>query len=119
MNVSGIVVQALPVHLDTVIDSLNTVEGTDVHYSDPISGRVVATLEGSDIRAEVEILKIIKMLPHVVYAEMVYHRFEEQVLRQAQDERQAVDFVRGEPFDHAQESLVEPHSKPTCSDGLP
>jgi hypothetical protein len=31
----------------------------------------------------------------------------EQVLRQAQDERQVIDFVRGE--------LVEPHSKPTCS----
>jgi hypothetical protein len=30
----------------------------------------------------------------------------EQVLRQAQDERQVVDFVRGEP--------VEPHRKPTC-----
>jgi hypothetical protein len=34
----------------------------------------------------------------------------EQVLRQTQDERQVVDFVRGE--------LVEPHSKPTCS-GFP
>jgi hypothetical protein len=31
----------------------------------------------------------------------------EQVLRRAQDERQVVDFVRGE--------LVEPHGKPTCS----
>jgi hypothetical protein len=31
----------------------------------------------------------------------------EQVLRQAQDERQLFDCVRGE--------LVEPHSKPTCS----
>jgi hypothetical protein len=44
-------------------------------------------------------------------------------LRQAQDERQVVDFVRGEPFgvtqdrpfDIAQDRLVEPHSKPTCS----
>jgi len=77
MNVSGIVVQTSPVHLDNVIESLNSVEGTEVHYSDQASGRIVATLEGGDIRAEVEILKIIKTLPHVTYAEMVYHHFEQ------------------------------------------
>lgn len=77
MNVSGIVVQALPVHLDKVIKSLNAIEGVEVHYSDQASGRIIATLEGGDIRAEVDLLKIIKTLPHVAYAEMVYHRFEE------------------------------------------
>ena len=76
MNISGIVVQTFPVHLDKVITSLNTVEGAEVHYSDQASGRIVATLEGGDIRAEVDLLKIIKTLPHVTYAEMVYHRFE-------------------------------------------
>jgi hypothetical protein len=39
----------------------------------------------------------------------------EQVLRQAQDERQMIDSVRGEPFDVAQDRLVEPHSKQTYS----
>lgn len=77
MNISGIVVQTLPVHLNKVTESINNVEGAEVHYRDEASGRIVATLEGGDIRAEVDLLKIIKTLPHVAYAEMVYHHFEE------------------------------------------
>jgi nitrate reductase NapD len=77
MNVSGILVVVPPGQLSTSIETLNGLDGVDVHYSDPDSGRIVVTQEADNIAAEVEGLKRIKALPHVILAEMVYHCFED------------------------------------------
>jgi nitrate reductase NapD len=58
------------------METLEQLEGVDVHYSDPDSGRIVVTQEAETIAAEVEGLKRIKALPRVILAEMVYHCFE-------------------------------------------
>jgi nitrate reductase NapD len=52
-------------------------KGVDVHHCDPATGRIVVTQEAETIQAEVDGLKRIKSLPHVILAEMVYHCFEE------------------------------------------
>jgi nitrate reductase NapD len=76
MNVSGILVVVPPGQLSASIETLEQLEGVDVHYSDPDSGRIVVTQEAETITAEVEGLQRIKALPGVILAEMVYHCFE-------------------------------------------
>lgn len=77
MNVSGILVVVPPEYIDSLVDQLNQLDGIDVHHRDERSGRLVITQEAEHIRDEVDGLKRIKALPHVILAEMVYHCFEE------------------------------------------
>lgn len=73
MNLSGILVVAKPEFLDQVVETLNALEGVEVHQVDAETGRIVAVQEAADIHAEIEGIKRIKALPHVIMAEMVYH----------------------------------------------
>ena len=77
MNVSGILVVVPPEHVAGSIEALGRLEGVDVHQSEPETGRIVITQEAETIQSEVEGLKRIKAMPHVILAEMVYHCFEE------------------------------------------
>jgi len=77
MNVSGILVVVPPEYIDFMVEKLNQLEGITVHHRDDSSGRIVITQEAEHIHDEVDGLKRIKALPHVVLAEMVYHCFEE------------------------------------------
>jgi nitrate reductase NapD len=45
----------------------------EVHQVDEATGRIVAVQEAADIHAEIDGLKRIKAVPHVIMAEMVYH----------------------------------------------
>lgn len=73
MNLSGIFVAAKPEWLASVVADLNALPGVEVHQVDEATGRIVVVQEAIDIPAEIEGLKRIKALPHVVVAEMVYH----------------------------------------------
>lgn len=73
MNLSGILVVAKPERLSAVIPALNALPGVEVHQVDAATGRIVVVQEAADILAEIEGLKRIKALPHVLVAEMVYH----------------------------------------------
>lgn len=73
MNLSGIFVVAKPEWLTSVVADLNALPGVEVHQLDEATGRIVVVQEAADIHAEIEGLKRIKALPHVVMAEMVYH----------------------------------------------
>lgn len=73
MNLSGILVVANPDWQGQVVESLNALEGVEVHQVDEATGRIVAVQEAADIHAEIDCLKRIKAVPHVIMAEMVYH----------------------------------------------
>lgn len=74
MNLSGILVMAKPVHLDSVVQSLEAL-GVEVFHRDDCEGRLIAVQEAADIHAEIDGVKTIKAVPHVIMAEMVYHYF--------------------------------------------
>ena len=76
MNVSGILVIVPVAKLDAAVASLSAVQGVDVHHTDRATGRIIVTQEAESIPDEVEGLKRIKALPHVILAEMVHHHFE-------------------------------------------
>ena len=73
MNLSGILVMAKPECVAQVANSLGELPGIEVHQVDETGGRIIAVQEAEDIHAEVDGLKQIKALPHVILAEMVYH----------------------------------------------
>ncbi len=77
MNVSGILVVVPPEHVAASIETLDHLNGIEVHHCDTETGRIIVTQEAETIQAEVDGLKRIKALPHVILAEMVYHCFEE------------------------------------------
>jgi nitrate reductase NapD len=77
MNVSGILVVVPPEYVDASIGTLGHLNGVEVHQCDTETGRIVVTQEAETVQAEVDGLKRIKALPHVILAEMVYHCFEE------------------------------------------
>ncbi len=73
MNLSGIFVVARPQWQAEVVEALNALPGVEVHQVDASTGRIVVVQEAADIHAEIEGVKRIQALPHVVMAEMVYH----------------------------------------------
>jgi nitrate reductase NapD len=77
VNISGILVVTTPEHIQAVSAQLQELDGIDVHYIDAETGRIVITQEAGTISAEVEGLKRIRALPHIILAEMSCHYFEE------------------------------------------
>lgn len=77
MNLSGILVIAKPEWVSQVVADLAAQDGLEVHQTDPVSGRIIVVQEAADIHAEIEGVKRIKAMPHVVMADMVYHYFAE------------------------------------------
>ena len=69
MNISSIVVQTVPKYLDEVVQSLKDCQACDYHMHDE-KGRIIITIEGSGVSEELEKLRIIENIPHVVAADM-------------------------------------------------
>lgn len=71
MNISSILVQTKPEHLDSTKKTLEKSELCDVFFTDK-SGKIVVTIEGEDVKVETEKLKQIQNLPNVISAQMSY-----------------------------------------------
>jgi len=69
MNISSIVVQCLPKYLDEVVESLKNCEVCDYHLHDE-KGRVIITIEGNGVSEELEKLRVVEAIPHVIAADM-------------------------------------------------
>ena len=102
MNVSGILVITSPQHIDEVSKQLEAMTGIDIHYTDEKTGRIVITQEAESIKAEVDGLKRIRTLPHIVLAEMSSHYFEE--------DRELIEAIPAELEDESlQQGAVPPY----------
>lgn len=69
MNISSIVVQTVPKYLDEVVKSLQECEACDYHLHDE-KGRAIVTIEGNSVKEELEKLRVIEAIPHVIAADM-------------------------------------------------
>ena len=69
MNISSIVVQTVPKHLDEVVNSLKSCDACDYHMHDE-KGRVIITIEGENVSKELEKLRVIEAIPFVYAADM-------------------------------------------------
>lgn len=80
MNISSIVVQTLPKHLDEVIQELKECEVCDYHFHDE-SGKIIITIEGEDVSEELGKLRVIEGINHVVAADMQMSYSEDELDR--------------------------------------
>ncbi len=69
MNISSIVVQTKPEHLERVIEDLKASKVCDYHFHDE-KGRIIITIEGEGVEEELKKLRVIEQIPHVITADM-------------------------------------------------
>jgi nitrate reductase NapAB chaperone NapD len=67
MIISGVVVASRPEHLSEISKDVVELPWADVHFSDP-KGRLVVTLEASDIEESMEQMKTLQAIPRVLSA---------------------------------------------------
>ncbi|NOX85641.1 MAG: chaperone NapD [Chlorobi bacterium] len=78
MNLSSIIIQTRPEHLDKVLEEVKKSEYCEYHLHDE-KGRIIVTIEGKDTEEEITKLKIIQQIPYVVSAEMVFAYSEDEL----------------------------------------
>ena len=79
MNVSSIVVQVLPQHVDDVLEILQNAEFCDYHFHDKDMGKIIVTVEGEGVDDEIRNLKIVQSVQHVIAADMMMSYSEDEL----------------------------------------
>ncbi|WP_419763883.1 MAG: chaperone NapD [Arcobacter sp.] len=69
MNISSIVVKTLPKYLEQVVEDLKNCKVCDYHMHDE-EGRIIITIEGSNVNEELEKLRVIEAIKYVASADM-------------------------------------------------
>ena len=72
MNISSLVVKVSPGSMDSVLAALSGSDLCDVHFHDQQKGTIVVTIEGKDVGEEMDKMKAIEKMPHVLGAALVY-----------------------------------------------
>ena len=78
MNISSIVVQTVPKYLDEVVEELKNCEACDYHFHDE-KGRIIITIEGDSVKEELEKLRVIEGIKHVISADMQMAYSEDEI----------------------------------------
>jgi len=60
-------------YFDAVVAALEALEGFDVHQCDPVTARIVVTQDAECDADHERGLVRLQQLPHVRYAQLVYH----------------------------------------------
>lgn len=69
MNISSIVVQTRPEFIQKVVQELKECQACDYHLHDE-KGRIIVTIEGESVKEELEKLRVIEDIEHVIAADM-------------------------------------------------
>jgi len=78
VNLSSIVIQTRPEHLDQVLEAVKNSGYCEYHLHDE-KGRIIVTIEGKDTEEEIVKLKNIQQIPFVVSAEMAFSYSEDEL----------------------------------------
>ncbi len=78
MNVSGVLVQTRPEHIEQVVNLLKEIEFVDYHMHNEL-GKIVVTIEGENVSEETARLHLIQKIPHVLAADMMYAFAEDEL----------------------------------------
>lgn len=78
MNISSLVVKTAPERVGEVADSLKSSGLCDVFFQDP-GGTIIVTVEGSGGDEEIERMKAIQKVPHVLSVGLAYAYSEEEL----------------------------------------
>ncbi len=78
MNLSSIVIQTRPEHLESVLKGVKSSPDYEYHIHDE-KGRIIVTIEGKDTEEEIGKLKKLQAIPNVVSAEMAFAYSEDEL----------------------------------------
>ena len=78
MNISGILVQTKPEHIESVIEQIKSSDCCEYHLHDE-KGRIVVTIEGENTEEEINKLKQLKTFKNVISADMMYAYSEDEL----------------------------------------
>lgn len=76
MNMCGVLVHAIPNRTSVVVEALRALDGVEVHQTAD-GGRIVVTVEDTDLRPAIDTLREINRLDGIVAASLIYHHFEQ------------------------------------------
>ena len=79
MNLSSLGVKVLPAEMDRALAELAGSGLCEVHFHDRDKGAVIVTIEGKDTGEEMDRMKAIEKLPHVLGAALVYAYSEKEL----------------------------------------
>ncbi len=82
MNISSVLVHALPHALPEVQAALSALAGVEVHAVTD-EGRLIVTIESDSLQGSSELFTQINQQPGVLSASMVYHQFEPDTDKEA------------------------------------
>ncbi|MBL0686704.1 MAG: chaperone NapD [Sulfurospirillum sp.] len=82
MNISSIVVQVRNEFVDSVVEVIKNCDFCDYHFHDVSIGKIIVTVEGESIGQEMEKVKKIEELKHVITAEMMMSYSEDELDRE-------------------------------------
>jgi len=75
---SGILVQVLPINLDSVYQDLKNSGLCDVYHKDE-KGKIIIVLDGENTGEEMQKLKIIQSMPNILAADMIQSNSEDEL----------------------------------------
>ena len=79
MNISSIVIQAKPEYVESIIAVCKASDFCDYHFHDVEKGKIIVTIEGNDIDEEMQKMKKIEQIPHVLCADMMMAYSEDEL----------------------------------------
>ena len=91
MNISSIVVKTKKEHIESVVNAVRNSNFCEYHLNDE-KGRIIVTVEGKGVEEEINKLKQIQQLPHVISAEMMY-AYSEDELNTERDKLERTDNI--------------------------
>ena len=71
MNISSIVIQTKPEYIEEIVEICKNSDFCDYHFHDINIGKIIVTIEGKNIDEEMNKLKEIQKIPHVICADMM------------------------------------------------
>jgi len=92
MNLSSIVIQTRPEHLESVLKVIKSSSDCEYHIHDD-KGRIIVTIEGKDTEEEINKLKNLQVIPHVVSAEMAFAYSEDELEAEREKLEQTKDNI--------------------------
>lgn len=91
MNISSIIIQTSPLHVEEIVEQLKSAEYCDYHLHDE-KGRIIVTIEGEGVEEEIQKLVQIQSIPHVITADMSFAYSEDELNK----ERDKLEIIGGD-----------------------
>ena len=102
MNISSIVVQALPKNIEGLVAFFEEADFVDYHLHDKEKGKIIVTIEGEGVEEEIEKLIKVQKLPNVIAADMMMTYQEDELdeeIRKLEAENPVPEILNEEDVD--------------------